>query len=69
MNLPAAAALPVPPAGSKPFTGRLPDQPGQYIPAEVTAVGLGSRPAHTAIMATLTAPAPAFPQPIDTARR
>ena len=55
MNLPAAAALPVPPACSKPFTPRLPGQPGQYIPAEVLAVGPGSRPAHAVIMATLTA--------------
>ena len=60
MNLPAAAALPVPPAGSKPFAARLPDQPGQYIQAEVPAVGLRSRPAHRVIMAALTAPAPLY---------
>jgi len=58
MNLPAAAALPVSLACGDPFTASLCDQPGQHVPAEAPAFGLGPRPAHVVIMAALTAPGP-----------
>ena len=60
MNLPGAAALPVSLACGDPFTASLSDQPGQHVPGEAPAFGLGPRPAHTVIMAALAAPAPPY---------